>query len=70
MLKAYGMTPMAYLQHYRLEQSKRLLLQTAWSIARIAEEVGFHHISHFSSCFAKKEGISPSAFRRKFIRER
>ncbi|MCL6605564.1 MAG: AraC family transcriptional regulator [Paenibacillus sp.] len=70
MLKAYGMTPMAYLHYYRLEQSKRLLLQTAWSIARIAEEVGFHHISHYSSCFSKKEGISPLAFRRKFTRER
>lgn len=70
MLKVYGMTPMAYLQNYRLEQSKRLLLQTSWSVARIAEEVGFHHVSHYSSCFSKKEGLSPSAFRRKFIRER
>lgn len=70
MLKVYGMTPMSYLQHYRIEQAKRLLLQSSWSIARIAEEVGFHHISHFSSCFSKKEGLSPSSFRNKFIRER
>jgi AraC-like DNA-binding protein len=70
MLKAYGMTPMAYLHHYRLEQSKRLLLQTSWSIARIAEEVGFRHISHFSYSFSKKEGISPSFFRNKFTPER
>jgi len=70
MLKAYGMTPMAYLQYYRLEQSKRFLLQTSWSIAKIAEEVGFHHISHYSACFAKKEGISPTGFRNKFAKER
>ncbi|MBT2288482.1 helix-turn-helix domain-containing protein [Paenibacillus albidus] len=70
MLKAYGMTPMAYLQNYRLEQSKRLLLQTSWSVSRIAEDVGFHHVSHYSSCFSKKEGLSPKAFRSKFIRER
>ncbi|MNO21930.1 HTH-type transcriptional regulator YesS [compost metagenome] len=70
MLKAYGMTPMAYLQNYRVEQSKRLLLQTSWSVTRIAEEVGFHHVSHFSSCFAKKEGLSPSGFRSKFIQKR
>lgn len=66
MLKIYGVTPMAYLLSYRLEQSKRLLIQTSWSIARIAEEVGFHHITYYSSCFSKKEGISPSSFRRKF----
>lgn len=70
MLKAYGMTPMAYLQNYRVEQSKRLLLQTSWSVTRIAEEVGFHHVSHFSSCFSKKEGLSPSGFRSKFIQKR
>ncbi|CAH1210200.1 HTH-type transcriptional activator RhaS [Paenibacillus sp. JJ-223] len=66
MLKVYGMTPMEYLLHYRLEQAKKLLLQTAWSISRIAEEVGFNHVSYFSSCFSKKEGISPSTFRSKF----
>ncbi|MNF11848.1 Regulatory protein PchR [compost metagenome] len=69
MLKVFGMTPMAYLQYYRIEQSKRLLLQTSWSVARIAEEVGFHHVSHYSSCFSKKEGLSPSAFRSKFVKE-
>jgi len=66
MLKVYGMTPMEYLLHYRIEQAKKLLLQTAWSVARIAEEIGFNHVSYFSSCFSKKEGISPSNFRSKF----
>ncbi|WP_138493542.1 AraC family transcriptional regulator [Paenibacillus pinistramenti] len=70
MLKVFGMTPMAYLQNFRIEQSKRLLLQTSWSVARIAEEVGFNHVSHYSSCFSKKEGLSPSAFRNKFAIER
>ncbi|MGW8957468.1 helix-turn-helix domain-containing protein [Paenibacillus sp. NPDC055715] len=40
--------------NYRIEQSKKLLLQTAWSLARISEEIGFHHVSHFSSCFPQK----------------
>ncbi len=66
MLKVYGMTPMEYLLQFRLEQAKKLLLQTAWSVARIAEEIGFNHVSYFSSCFSKKEGISPSNFRNKF----
>ncbi|WP_246169014.1 AraC family transcriptional regulator [Paenibacillus antarcticus] len=40
--------------------------QTSWTIARIAEEVGFHHITYYSSYFSKKEGISPANSRRKF----
>ncbi|MCR8632934.1 AraC family transcriptional regulator [Paenibacillus radicis (ex Xue et al. 2023)] len=67
MLKVYGMTPIDYLQHYRIEQAKKLLIQTEWSITRIAEEIGFQHGSYFSTCFLKKEGISPLSFRRKFI---
>lgn len=67
MLKVYGMTPMEYLQHFRIEQSKKLLLQTSWSIARIAEEAGFQSVSYFSSVFARREGIPPTEFRRKFI---
>jgi len=67
MLKVYGVTPIDYLQQYRIEQAKKLLIQTNWPIERIAEEVGFFHTSYFSSCFTNKEGISPSNFRRKVI---
>lgn len=67
MLKVYGMTPMEYLQHYRIEQAKKLLLQTSWTVAKIAEETGYQSVSYFSATFARREGISPSEFRRKFI---
>ncbi|WP_256761854.1 helix-turn-helix transcriptional regulator [Cohnella sp. WQ 127256] len=69
MLKIYGMTPIDYLQQYRIEQAKKLLLQTNWSIARIAEEVGFNTSPYFSTFFMNKEGISPSNFRRKVTGE-
>lgn len=65
MLKIYGMTPIEYLTHYRIEQAKKLLLQTDWPIGRISEEVGFNHASYFSTSFIGKEGISPSAYRAK-----
>lgn len=67
MQKVYGMTPIDYLLHYRLEQAKKLLIQTNWPVARISEEVGFRHGSYFSYCFSNKEGISPLQYRRKFI---
>ncbi|GAA4863907.1 hypothetical protein GCM10023310_49280 [Paenibacillus vulneris] len=66
MLKVFGMTPNDYLLQYRIEQAKKLLIQTNWSMARIAEESGFQHASYFSSCFSNKEGISPLNFRKNF----
>jgi len=65
MLKVYGMTPMDYLHQYRIEQAKKLLAQTSWSVGRIAEAVGFQHGSYFTYCFSSKEGIAPLAFRKK-----
>lgn len=65
MLKVYGKTPMDYLLHYRIEQGKKLLVQTEWSVTRIADEVGFQYGSYFTFCFSNREGISPLNFRRK-----
>ncbi|TYP78914.1 AraC family transcriptional regulator [Paenibacillus methanolicus] len=65
MLKVYGVTPIDYLQQYRIEQAKKLLLQTDWSVARIAEEVGFNNPPYFSSVFTNKQGLSPSSYRNK-----
>jgi len=67
MLKVFGKTPMDYLLHYRIEQAKKLLVQTEWSVTRIAEEVGFQHGSYFTFCFSNTEGISPLAFRKKMM---
>lgn len=66
MLKVFGMTPNDYLLQFRIEQSKKLLIQTNWSVARVAEESGFQHASYFSHCFTTKEGISPLNFRKNY----
>nr|WP_238358049.1 AraC family transcriptional regulator [Cohnella zeiphila] len=68
MRQEYGCSPMEYLLRYRIEQSKRLLLQTDLTIARIAEEVGFNQTPYFSSTFAKLEGLSPRRYRERFSR--
>ncbi|MBW7456410.1 helix-turn-helix transcriptional regulator, partial [Paenibacillus sepulcri] len=67
MKEIYDCTPMAYLQEYRLEQAKLLLIKTEWSIAQIAEEVGFRHTPYFSSCFKQYCGMPPLQFRRQFL---
>jgi AraC-like DNA-binding protein len=66
MNKAYGCSPMEYLLRYRIGQSKLLLMQTSFPIARIAEEVGFNQAPYFSSTFMKLEGLSPREYRQRF----
>lgn len=64
--KEYGCSPMEYLLQYRIQQSKLLLMQTDYPVARIAEEVGFNHVPYFSASFAKIEGMSPRQYRQRF----
>jgi AraC-like DNA-binding protein len=69
MLKVYGITPIDYLLQYRIEQATKLLIQTDWSIARIADELGFSTPAYFSSVFTNKQGVSPANFRKKEFRK-
>ncbi|AZK46738.1 helix-turn-helix domain-containing protein [Paenibacillus lentus] len=66
MKQVYGMTPNDYLQHYRLEQAKLLLLKTEWPIAEIAKYVGFKSTPYFSNRFTIKNGCSPLQFRKQY----
>lgn len=68
MQKQFGCSPMEYLIRYRLEQAKRLLLQTDLSIGQIAIETGFRQAAYFAACFGKREGMTPREFRLLFLR--
>ncbi|MFB9330281.1 helix-turn-helix transcriptional regulator [Paenibacillus aurantiacus] len=65
----FGCSPIEYLLRYRIEQAKLLLLRTDFTIARIAEEVGFHQAAYFASRFTKYEGLSPRQYRQRFLKE-
>lgn len=67
MQKEYGCSPVEYLQRYRIEQAKLLLVQTDYSISRVAEEVGFNQAAYFTSCFTKQEKVSPRKYRQQFF---
>lgn len=60
-----GQTPLALLQQARVEKAKHLLGSTAWSLARITEEVGYADVATFSRLFAKRVGESPARYRRR-----
>lgn len=53
-----------YLLEVRLEHSKQLLIATNKSIMEIAGETGFCNGDYLSACFKKREGITPTCFRR------
>ena len=56
------------LNEYRVEDAKRLLLDTDASIAVVAEEVGFNSISSFNRVFKDLAGQSPSSYRQNMIK--
>ena len=53
-----------YIQHSKLERAKYLLTHTQQSIDDISEELGFNSRSYFTTVFKKKEGMTPSDYRR------
>ena len=58
-----GMTPIAYLNRYRVTQAKRMLKETGKTITEIALDVGFTDSGYFSRVFRKEVGLSPDAYR-------
>jgi AraC-like DNA-binding protein len=66
MKRVYGCTPLEYLTRYRVEQAKRLLIDTNEAVGRIAEDSGFGSFPYFVRCFGRLAGMTPTAFRRQF----
>ncbi len=58
-----GVTPIAYINRFRVNQAKQLLTDTHKSITEIALDVGFSDSSYFSRIFRRQVGLSPTAYR-------
>jgi AraC family transcriptional regulator of arabinose operon len=39
-----------------------------WTVRRIGEAVGFRDSSHFASTFRQKEGFTPEAYRKFYVK--
>ncbi len=57
--------PVEFLNRYRLEMSRRLLLDSQSSITQIAFSCGFNHLSYFSKQFVQQYGCTPTAYRKR-----
>jgi two-component system response regulator YesN len=53
-----------YLNQVRIEESKRLLAETNYSIKEIAMMTGYADEKYFSKLFKKSIGIKPTEYRR------
>jgi AraC-like DNA-binding protein len=59
-----GISPMAYLNRYRVNQSRSILTNTDQSITAVAMAVGFSDNNYFSRVFRQEVGCSPMVYRR------
>lgn len=64
----YGISPINYLTQKRIFTSQELLTSTDMSLSEIALQCGFSSQSYFSQCFRKSCGLTPTAYRRQFLK--
>lgn len=53
-----------YLEEYKLEEAKRLLLRTNMTVAEIATELNYTNAQNFIRFFSKSTGVTPGKFRK------
>lgn len=59
----FDQRPIEYINKRRLQEAKRLLLESSKPIQTIATLVGFDDNSYFAAQFKRHEGMTPSQFR-------
>lgn len=68
-LQKIGLTGKQYLLELKLTEAKRLLAFTDLNAAEIAFHTGFEDPSYFTRLFRKKNGMTPSDFKKKYQKE-
>ena len=63
-----GMPPLEYINEQRIKAAEQMLLNTKLSIFEITFKCGFYDSSHFAKKFIRKNGVSPSEYRKKDVR--
>ena len=58
-----GLTPVSYINSYRLQRAAHMLIETEKSVQEIAEDCGFDDNSYFSKLFKRKYHAAPRDYR-------
>jgi signal transduction histidine kinase/AraC-like DNA-binding protein len=61
--KELGVTPINYINRFRVNQAQELLLGTDKTVTEIALDVGFSDSGYFSRVFRREVGLSPTDYR-------
>ncbi|MBR5295775.1 MAG: helix-turn-helix transcriptional regulator [Clostridia bacterium] len=64
--KEMGISPISYLNHYRLSLAVEFLIRTSFSISEIANLVGICDSIYFNKIFRKAYQVSPSEYRKTY----
>lgn len=60
--EVYGAPVFTFLLNYKLEFSKKLLLENQLNVTEIGNKIGYSTSSHFIAAFKRKFGITPKQF--------
>ena len=70
LFKSYmGYTFVEYLTEYRIKESNRLLKDHHIKIYEVSEKVGYNDPKYFGILFKKKIGVTPMAFKNRYMAE-
>jgi AraC-like DNA-binding protein len=61
-ISVFQVPPAKYIQNYRVEKAKQLLVNSTGSIEDIAIAVGFANSSYFCKVFKATTGLTPTEF--------
>ena len=62
----HGITPLAHIQHLRVERAKALLETTHLSFEEIVERCGYSDSGHFRKLFKRATAITPGDYRERY----
>ena len=68
--KEVGKSFSEYLKQYRLERASYRLITSSLPVCKIAESVGYNDMKFFYRLFKKTYGLTPIAYRQRFISNR
>lgn len=63
----FNFSPIQYLIRRRMGEAQSFLINTNYSVTKIAHLVGYDNVNYFSTQFSKMVGVSPSAYRLSWV---
>ena len=63
----YGLSPRQYLRRLRMQTACQQLVSTRSTLAQVADRCGFADQSHFNRDYKRMTGMTPRAYRLKFV---